>query len=327
MADTEEALKARAREGRVSVIIPVRNGAETIARAIDSALAQTYARGTEIVVANDGSTDCTAEILSRYGDRITLVTLEPSGVSAARNAAVNVARGEYIAFLDADDEWLPDKLARTVPVLDQHPERVLVYHDAMAVDVTGKVCSNSCTYPLRALGSSLDEMLREDFCILPTCTVMRREVYQRCGGCREELDRHQDSYLFLRAREEGPFCCVPDVLARYHFILTPVREARIMKSTPIYDRFLLERYGKLPSRGNSLMTLGLVHMARGDRALARQRYLMALRYRPFEPKALLRLVWTFLPSRFSYALGAVMPQRLARAMNGPPGGHWNCIAR
>ena len=71
MADTEEALKARAREVRVSVIIPVRNGAETIARAIDSALAQTYTAGTEIVVANDGSTDCTAEILSGYGDRIT----------------------------------------------------------------------------------------------------------------------------------------------------------------------------------------------------------------------------------------------------------------
>ena len=71
MANTEEAMKARAREVRVSVIIPVRNGAETIARAIDSALAQTYTGGTEIVVANDGSADCTAEVLSRYGDRIT----------------------------------------------------------------------------------------------------------------------------------------------------------------------------------------------------------------------------------------------------------------
>ena len=327
MADTEEAMKARAREVRVSVIIPVRNGAETIARAIDSALAQTYTEGTEIVVANDGSADYTVEILSGYGDRITVVTLEPSGVSAARNAAANVARGEYIAFLDADDEWLPEKLARTVPVLDQHPERVLVYHDAMAVDVTGKVCSNSCVSPLRALGPSLDEMLREDFCIIPSGTVMRREVYQRCGGCREELERHQDSYLFLRAREAGPFCCVPDVLARYYFVLTPVREALIMKSTPIYDRCLLERYGKLPPRRNSLMTIGLVHMARGDRALARRRYLMALRYRPFEPKIFPRLAWTFLPRRFSHALGAAMPQRLARALNGPPGGYWSCIAQ
>src|ERR1700736_4120167 len=95
---------------KVSVIIPVRNGADTIARAIDSALAQDYEGSFEVVVANDGSTDRTAEILSGYGDRIKVATLEPSGVSAARNAAVNVARGEYIAFLDADDDWLPGKL-------------------------------------------------------------------------------------------------------------------------------------------------------------------------------------------------------------------------
>lgn len=327
MVDTKEAREALAREVMVSVIIPVRNGAETIARAIDSALGQDYNGDVEVVIANDGSTDRTTEILSGYNDRIKVVTVEPSGVSAARNAAVNIARGKYIAFLDADDEWLPYKLARTVPVLDQHSECVLVYHDAQAVDVTGTVCSNSCTAPLRALGPSLDQMLREDFCILPTCTVMRREVYQRCGGCREELERHQDSYLFLCAREEGPFCCVPDVLARYYFVLTPVREARIMKSTPIYDRLLLERYGRLPPRRNSLMTIGLVHMARGDRALARRRYLLALRYRPFEPKIFPRLAWTFLPRRFSHALGVVMPQRLARALNGPPGGYWSCIAQ
>ena len=153
--------------------------------------------GTEIVVANDGSTDCTAEILLGYGDRITLVTLEPSGVSAARNAAVNVARGKYIAFLDADDEWLPYKLARTVPVLDQHPECVLVYHDALGVDVTGTSLQQVVRRSAESLWPSLEQLLREDFCTLPSCTVMRREVYQRCGGCREELERNQDSFLFL----------------------------------------------------------------------------------------------------------------------------------
>jgi glycosyltransferase involved in cell wall biosynthesis len=310
----------------VSVIIPVRNGADTIARAIDSALAQVCDGGHEVIVADDGSTDRTAEILSAYGDRIRVVTLEPSGPSAARNAAVSVARGKYIGFLDADDEWLSGKLARTVPLLEQHPECAAVYHDAMAVDVVGKVCSNSCVSPLRALGPSLDEMLREDFCILPSCSVMRRDVYERIGGCRDELDRHQDSYLFLRAREEGPFRCVPEVFARYHFALTPGREERIMNSTPVYDRLLLERYGRLPRRRNSLVAIGLVHMARGDRARARQRYVMALRYRPLEPKILLRLAWTYVPLRWARAFGKVLPPRVARVLNGPPGGYWNCIA-
>ena len=268
------------------MIIPVRNGAKTIARAIDSALAQTYAGGTEIVVVNDGSTDFTAEILSGYGDRITLVTLEPSGVSAARNAAVNVARGEYIAFLDADDEWLPDKLARTVPVLDQHPECVLVHHDAVGVDAAGRVCAETCATPRPASGPS-PEQLAEGFCPLTSCTVMRREVYQRCGGCREELDRMQDKYLYMMARELGSFSFLPARLARYQWALPPTKEQRCLegRSHPLAPcpRTIRFRNGLCnPYSGR----FALVHMARGEPAFARQRYFAVLRVNATQPEGL-----------------------------------------
>ena len=309
----------------VSVIIPVRNGADTIARAIDSALAQTYTGGTEIVVANDGSTDCTAEILSRYGDRITLVTLEPSGVSAARNAAVNAARGEYIAFLDADDEWLPDKLARTVPVLDQHPEYVLVHHDAIGVDSAGRVCAETCAIPPPASGPS-PEQLADGFCPLTSCTVMRRGVYQRCGGCREELDRMQDKFLFMMAHELGSFSFLPARLARYQWALPPTKEQRCLEAGPILARLVRERYGfEIDFVTPFLVDSALVHMARGEPALARQRYFALLRSNSRNLKAYLRLLWTFIPPSLASMLRAIMPARYYRKLNGPPEGFSSAI--
>ena len=105
---------------RVSVITPVYNGARTIARAIDSVLAQSFG-DFEILVVDDGSTDGTLAILEGYGDRITVLKQAHKQQAIARNLAAKNSRGEFIAFLDADDSWLPEKLARCVEVLDRDP--------------------------------------------------------------------------------------------------------------------------------------------------------------------------------------------------------------
>jgi len=128
---------------KVSVVIPVRNGERTIARAIESALAQQFEGPIEVIAVNDGSTDHTCDVLAGYANRIRIISLPPSGVSAARNAAVKASRADYIAFLDADDEWLPEKLTRTVPLLDEASDVVLVYHDAAMVDLNGQIRERS----------------------------------------------------------------------------------------------------------------------------------------------------------------------------------------
>src|SRR6266481_4406279 len=110
----------------VSVIIPVFNGAARVGRAIESVFAQRYDGAVEIVVVDDGSTDGTRAALAQYGGRIIVVADENRGAAAARNAAVRASRGEYIALLDDDDVWLPDKLARTVAALERDPQSVVV---------------------------------------------------------------------------------------------------------------------------------------------------------------------------------------------------------
>src|SRR6516164_4627783 len=102
---------------RVEVVIPVFNGADTISRAIDSVLSQTFEGQFEIVVVNDGSTDTTAEVLKRYCDHIRVLYQQNRGPAVARNAAAAQSNAEYIAFLDADDAFMADKLARTLPWL------------------------------------------------------------------------------------------------------------------------------------------------------------------------------------------------------------------
>lgn len=96
---------------RFSVVIPVFNGAAYVGRAIESALDQTYA-AHEILVVDDGSVDDTAEIVGGYGDRVRLLRQANAGVSSARNLGAQTARGDWLAFLDADDWYYPDRLAR-----------------------------------------------------------------------------------------------------------------------------------------------------------------------------------------------------------------------
>lgn len=122
----------------VSVIIPVYNCEEHVWRAIDSALSQTY-REVEVIVIDDGSTDGTPGVLSKYGTRIRRIRQENSGVSAARNTGVEVASGEYISFLDSDDLWFEDKLAVQVRLLERYPDLDAVFSNFQTIDGDGRL--------------------------------------------------------------------------------------------------------------------------------------------------------------------------------------------
>ena len=115
----------------VSVILPVRNRAAWVAHAVTSALEQTYTP-IEVIAIDDGSTDDTRQVLDRFGDRIVVLSQPQAGAYAARNRGLQAARGELIAFLDSDDRWFPDRLARQVPLM-RRSEVGLVFGDAVHV--------------------------------------------------------------------------------------------------------------------------------------------------------------------------------------------------
>lgn len=104
----------------VSVVIPAFNASQFIKRTIDSVLAQTY-RDFELIVVDDGSTDSTAEIVKNYGSTVRYILQENAGDGPARNTGIAAANGEWIAFLDHDDEWLPEKLELQTALLERNP--------------------------------------------------------------------------------------------------------------------------------------------------------------------------------------------------------------
>jgi len=127
-------------EPRVSVVIPAFNLAAYLPAAIDSALAQRSPGGPiEVIVVDDGSTDETADVMARYGDVIRAIRQPNRGLVAAVDRGIAEARGEFIALLDADDEWPVDRLARHVAILEARPEVGLVHGDMTVTDRDGSV--------------------------------------------------------------------------------------------------------------------------------------------------------------------------------------------
>jgi hypothetical protein len=122
--------------GLVSVLIPSYNRAYILATAIDSVLAQTY-RPIEVIVVDDGSRDDTRAVVARYGDQVRYIHQSNGGLAAARNTGLAAARGEFIAFEDSDDAWLPWKLKVQVAVLQRFPQVALTWTDMTAISEQG----------------------------------------------------------------------------------------------------------------------------------------------------------------------------------------------
>lgn len=182
----------------VSVVIPTYNYGRYICETIESALGQTYSP-VEIIVVDDGSTDDTRERLTAYGGRVRYIHQQNRGLSAARNAGIQAARGEFVALLDSDDLWLPDKLERQVTVGVHQPDIGLVATERFAIDETG-----------RRLDYVAECCSREGFCELtarellefpafsPSSVLARRDCLLTVGGFNEDLTAVEDMEMWVR---------------------------------------------------------------------------------------------------------------------------------
>jgi glycosyltransferase involved in cell wall biosynthesis len=306
---------------RVSVVIPVFNNAATIRMAIASVFEQQFdPADLELIVVNDGSTDNSAEILRSFGDRIRVIDQSNRGPAAARNAGVAATHGEYLAFLDADDAWLPHKLATMVPILDRNPAVVLVFSDAIPIDASGAPVGESYVTPDCAHAPTMPEMLDRWWPIIPSTAVMRTATFHACGGFVEEFRSaaYEDPYLFIVAREHGEFAYVPERLVSYRYESPGVRMEKYQRYREVFIRRVRERYGNA-ARGlirgtrrayvSALGYEGLLELSAGNLVAARRHFGRALRERPFDFKTAMRFARTFLPLK------------LARALSGHTGGH------
>jgi len=202
----------------VSVVIPTFNRATIVVRAIESVLAQTY-KDYEIVVIDDGSTDGTDRALRPYEGRVRYFRQENAGVSAARNAGVAVARGQWIAFLDSDDEWLPQKLEVQMASIAKHPQLVAHVTNALMHLPDGSTIDlftvRGCTHygEDTVADRPLADVVNGQFF---TPTLMgRRDAIERAGGFDTKMSIYEDAGLMRSLALEGPWgiCNRPLVVA------------------------------------------------------------------------------------------------------------------
>ena len=230
----------------LSVVIPTWNCAGRLLRALRSVAAQTCGLdGIEALVIDDGSTDDTAEQVGMFAAqsplRVRYVRQDNAGPAAARNHGLRLARGDLIAFLDADDEWRPTKLARQIPLLS--PRIGLVYCDNVFVDAQGRELSDY----VRRIGMHRGDIqlaLFCDFFLLTSAVVMTRAAVRAAGPFNEHLGVGEDYEFFLRAARHCRVdyvekkllvrCVRADSLSRRDYVL----DARVDLAT--LQRFLRE---------------------------------------------------------------------------------------
>jgi len=289
----------------VTVVIPVHNGAATVARAIDSALQQDV-RPVEIIVVDDGSTDATAEILTGYRDRITVLRQQRRGPSSARNAGAAAARArDLIGFLDADDIWHPNMLCLMVHCLQRERAAVLAFCDLEGVEqsevvVPGMVDERFAHPP------SMEELLTRWWPVFTSATVMRRDALDKCGGFSEEfkMPGFEDPYLWLLMREQGPFAYLPQRLVRYRCHPARERMEKYAAGYQVFCRLVEQRYGRMAKRllrdtARGFVCAwgleGLLAIKAGDKHKARRAFARAVTYDRFDFRSRLRWLRTFLP--------------------------------
>lgn len=203
----------------VSVIIPTYNRSKIVESAIRSVLNQSY-KDYEIIVIDDGSTDGTMEYLESLHLPIKIISKQNGGVASARNAGIKAAQGDYIAFLDSDDSWLPDKLKAQVDYLYTHPDMPLVYTDEY-IEVNGETLQDT-----RFQRANVDDNIKNNFLLagfvqqtpIHTSAVMvRKTVLDEVGYFNETLKIHEDSELWNRISKKYKFGYIDIPLAVFRY--------------------------------------------------------------------------------------------------------------
>ena len=193
----------------VSVIIPTYNRAWCLPQAVASVMEQTY-QDFEVLVVDDGSRDDTVKIAASWGPSVRLLQQENKGVSAARNLGIRSARGRLLAFLDSDDWWQPEKLARQVAFFETHPEAMICQTDEIWIRRGMRV--NPKHRHRKPSGWIFEPSLA--LCLVsPSAVMMRRALFDAVGFFDEALPACEDYDLWLRVSARYPIHLIEDPLA------------------------------------------------------------------------------------------------------------------
>jgi glycosyltransferase involved in cell wall biosynthesis len=302
----------------VDVIVPCYNVEDCVERALNSVFAQSH-RNLCVYAVDDGSKDRTPQVLEKYAGRCTVLRQTHAGQAAARNRGIRMSESPYVAFIDADDEWLPAKIERQISWLEQEPDLGFV----CSLCAPGKAQANDWETLERPSNSShtadasFEQLLRACFVFTPT-VVARRRCLDGVGLFNESLAVSEDFNLWLRIASRWKIAMMPDVLAIRHMRAnglsqTTAPEAVLRNGIAALEDVRSNCPGLSAKDENALLAVlceryydyASYLLAAGSRMASRGNFRMTLRLQPFNWHAIAKLGLSYLPQDVFNAVMAV----------------------
>jgi glycosyltransferase involved in cell wall biosynthesis len=288
---------------KVSVIMPAYNAGRYIRESLDSIFAQTY-KTYEVIVVDDGSTDETQSILKEYPG-VRCLYIHRRGPAAARNIGIRNSDGEFIAFLDSDDIWLPEKLAKQVKEMIDDPETGLLFTENSFFNQAGIISGYLDKRKRLMEGDIVQNIFWKSGIVTPTVMV-RRKVFDQVGYFEEGLICSEDDNMWMRIANQTKVSLLDEQL-----VLVRVRDNSLSKTKGnifsgvkahlalLESKYpeLREKLGKLVEMKHAVLNTaqGLMLLDLNKRREARQEFLEAIRYRPMSASNYAYWCVTFLP--------------------------------
>lgn len=302
-------MNTQAEPREVAVVIPTYNSADCLARAIKSVLTQTY-RDYQIIVVDDGSTDDTQVVLRSFEGQIVSVYQPNSGQACARNLGIRTSQSRYIAFLDADDEWVPRKLEKQIAFLESNPDFAMVYSDCITSGAGPFAGSHFARVGRPATGRVFRQFLDNCNVFTPT-VVVRRDCLEFVGTFNQSLRVSEDFNLWLRIASVGKIAAIDEALAIRHprpssLSSTTPADHMLANGVACLEDVLQRCTALLPAEQSALRNktasrhyeYGSYLLLGADHRAARVQFLEAMRQGRREWRLLTKLVFSFLPHEF-----------------------------
>lgn len=221
----------------ISVVIPAHDADRYISDAVSSVLDQTY-QDFEVMIVDDGSTDRTPELISAFAanSRVRHIRQQNLGPSAARNTGIRASRGSFIAFLDADDFWQPDKLEAQLTIFESHPHVGVVYSDFAVLDDSGQHVQRTWRRPVPRGSLTADLMFGNVIAGSSSSVILRKECIESVGGFDQNLWVCEDQDLWRRLSMvcEFYFLEAVHVLVREHRLHLQGDPAKLLEGKLLY---------------------------------------------------------------------------------------------
>lgn len=286
---------------KVSVIIITYNRASLLKTAMQTVLDQTF-EDFELLIIDDGSPDDTENVVKAFHDpRVRYVKhAQNQGEGGARNTGIQHAEGEYIAFLDDDDEWLPDKLQLQVALLDSQPQQVGFVHSALINFYADTGAELEKRRPVdQVSGNVFDKLLAENFVILST-VLIRKACFDAVGPFDVSIPAGLDYDMWVRIAQTYEFAYIDVPLIKYRIHLNNLGRnfsLQIRGNEAFINKY--KAYTSVPGRPNSVryFKLGLLYCFTHDFKTARRLYLKSIRFYPLNPKPYVAFLMTWLGQR------------------------------